>query len=77
MGRVLDVFIVIVTMTVALFGLGVGSYIYVQLPPNALGPLLVVLSAVGGFFGVVKLLRMWSRSTRSSSSHTGPHGPLL
>lgn len=77
MGRVLDAFIAIVTMTVAVFGLGVGSYIYVQLPPNALGPLLVVLSAVGGFFGVVQLLRTWSRSARSSSSHTGFHGPQL
>lgn len=75
MGRVLDAFIVVATLAVALFGLGTGSYIYTQLPANTLGPLLVGLSATGGVFGIAKWFRMRNRSDNRSSSRNDFRGP--
>ncbi|WP_276258751.1 hypothetical protein [Haloglomus litoreum] len=74
MGRALDAFIVVVTMAVALFGLGAGSYIYTTLPANTLGPLLVGLSLTGGVFGIAKWFRM-RRRTDGRSTRNDVRGP--
>ena len=73
MGRALDLLIAVATIAVALFGLGSGSYIYAQFSGATLGVALVGMSAVGGVFGLAKLLRMRGQSTGSGTQMTsGP-----
>jgi hypothetical protein len=62
MGRTLDLCIALGTIAVALFGIGSGSFIYVQFSGAALGLGILTASALGGLLGVAKFVRTRTRS---------------
>lgn len=72
MGRTIDLFIALGTIAVALFGLGSGTFIYIQYSGAAIGLLVLGLSAFGGLLGAAKFVRTrGDTSTRRSHRHVG------